>query len=85
MVPFGATIAASSMIRRNRKSEEDNNKTYINMKIDDKTIETKYSLRENADLARAAYALIKICEKEGEIGRLKEFLEEEFSGKTNKE
>lgn len=80
MVPFGAIIAACSTIRKNSESYNEKRpftrkpKSSISLVIDDKTVEMNFKVSNDFDWARAAWALIKACEKKGQGENLKKIL-----------
>ena len=83
MFPFGAVIAAASIAKRQREEEERKKKekklptSEITVFCNDEEINVNYFLENDFDLARAAWALFKVCEEKGQKENLMRILKED--------
>ena len=87
--PFGAVVAACSMMRRNNEKNEKEryekersekekivtSPSVIKLTIDDKQTHIDYKIMDDFDWAMAAWTLINICKKNGQIENLAHILE----------
>lgn len=82
--PYGAVIAAASKIRRDREEYEKvkRNKTpetptaKISLEIDSNQIKFSFQEVKEEDMVKAAWALVKACEKMECLDELKTMLDE---------
>ena len=83
--PFGAAVAASSMLRKNNETEPSQNKNeppqskFVIM-VNDETTRIHHDVANEFDWARAAWAMIKACKQKGQAENLKKILDEEREG-----
>lgn len=83
MIPFcaGGIIAACGRIKRNNEEAEKRNldeeppKSTIKLNIKDKSIDISFSIQDDFDWARAAWALINACKENGQYDNLQQLLQ----------
>lgn len=82
MFPFGVVIAANTIRKRNDEQEKQKEKaqnpaSHIELDIDEENIQIQFSVKRDFDWARAAWALTKACEANGQLENLHKILAEE--------
>lgn len=78
--PFGAAVAAASMMRRNQeevKKKPSKPTSEIWISVNDEQTTVDYTVQDDFDFARAAWALFKMCVNKGQEENLLRLLEEE--------
>ncbi len=80
MFPFAATTAASNIIRKRGEEEKGKKKKSVSrltISMDNDKIEIDFDGVKGFDFARAAWAMIKLCENKGQKDALDRILNEE--------